>query len=74
MISISRLNDAYLKKKYEFKPKLRFCLEKYLGQYLPIWLRNHNYMLMLSKHSIDKKKHCLTCFTKRLCDFKNTIF
>ena len=29
---------------------------------------------MLSKHSINKKKYFLTCFTKRLRDFKNTIF
>jgi hypothetical protein len=32
-------------------------------------------MLMLSKHSINKKKmYFLACFTKRLYDFKNTIF
>ena len=41
---------------------------------LVIWPWNRNYMLMLSKHLINKKKYFLACFAKRMCDFKNAIF
>jgi hypothetical protein len=46
---------------------------------LVIWSRNRNYMLMLSKHLIDKKntfKHVLpnACAILKSNDFKNAIF
>jgi hypothetical protein len=46
---------------------------------LVIWPQNRNYMLILSKHSIDKKstfKHALpnACTILKSSDFKNAIF
>jgi hypothetical protein len=73
-ISISWLDDAYLKK-CEFKPKLRFHLKDNI--YL-FGLKSQLYA-NFTKHSIEKKStfyHVLpnTRATLKSDDFKNTIF